>query len=135
MAEVLGLRVSALQKSTKCILPKDGEIAHSRNLHIDTPQTNMSVAARTRTSLQSSEITLSVCSVVDECGLHPANGRCKNMFLKSKKGDFFAFSCQVCVLKGHQSLVCAPPSGNMRQGSEQQASSTCLYLFDTFLKA
>jgi hypothetical protein len=35
-------------------------------------------------------------SVAEECGLQPASGRCKNMFLKSKKGEFFAFCCQVC---------------------------------------
>ena len=32
--------------------------------------------------------------VADSCGIQPAEGRCKNMFLKSKKGELFCFTTQ-----------------------------------------
>jgi len=43
-------------------------------------------------------------SVAAECGMEPKSGRCKNMFLKSKKGELFVFSCQA------QAVRCKKPA-------------------------
>ena len=60
-------------------------------------------------------------SVAAECGLQPQSGRCKNMFLKSKKGELFVFSCQ------------AQATRDMKAISKKLGATECRFAADEFL--
>jgi prolyl-tRNA synthetase len=60
-------------------------------------------------------------SVAEECGLQPASGRCKNMFLKSKKGDLFCFTTQ------------AQANCDMKTLSKKLGAAECRFAGDEYL--
>ena len=60
-------------------------------------------------------------SVAEECGLQPASGRCKNMFLKSKKGDLFCFTTQ------------AQANCDMKTLSKKLGAAECRFAADEYL--
>ena len=62
-------------------------------------------------------------SVAEECGLQPASGRCKNMFLKSKKGDLFCFTTQ------------AQANRDMKSISKKLSAPECRFAADDYLSS
>eukprot|EP00292_Cryptomonas_paramecium_P033728 CAMPEP_0113717966 /NCGR_PEP_ID=MMETSP0038_2-20120614/34889_1 /TAXON_ID=2898 /ORGANISM="Cryptomonas paramecium" /LENGTH=709 /DNA_ID=CAMNT_0000645959 /DNA_START=20 /DNA_END=2149 /DNA_ORIENTATION=- /assembly_acc=CAM_ASM_000170 len=62
-------------------------------------------------------------SVAEECGLQPASGRCKNMFLKSKKGDLFCFATQ------------AQANRDIKTVSKKLGAPECRFAADEFLSS
>jgi hypothetical protein len=94
-------------------------------------------------------------SVAAECGMEPKSGRCKNMFLKSKKGELFVFSCQAQAVRwpkpaivqlqdpqkalpwpplGRDSdEVAAPQTRDMKTISKKLGAAECRFASDEFL--
>eukprot|EP00283_Hemiselmis_rufescens_P002953 CAMPEP_0173423392 /NCGR_PEP_ID=MMETSP1357-20121228/3714_1 /TAXON_ID=77926 /ORGANISM="Hemiselmis rufescens, Strain PCC563" /LENGTH=200 /DNA_ID=CAMNT_0014386501 /DNA_START=28 /DNA_END=627 /DNA_ORIENTATION=- len=60
-------------------------------------------------------------SVAEACQMQPQSGRCKNMFLKSKKGELFVFSCQ------------AQAARDMKAISKKLGAPECRFASDEYL--